>query len=96
MNLKLIGHEDLYAVEQLMLSLFAEAEGSAISRLTRGKTWLTAVTEIEINGKKTRIARRLKATEETVRLRRRMLQQSFYLAALPHLEKVPAFPLYFG
>ena len=90
MNLKLIGHEDLYAVEQLMLSLFAETEGTAISRLTRGKTWLTAVTEIEINGKKTRASRRLKAAEETVRLRRRILQQSFYLAALPHLETVPA------
>ena len=90
MNLTLIGHEDLYAVEQLMLSLFAEAEGTARSRLIRGKTWLTAVTEIEINGKKTRIARRLKAKDETVRLRRRILQQSFYLAALPHLEKVPA------
>ncbi len=90
MNLSLIGHEDLYAVEQLMLSLFAEREGSAVSRLSRGKTWLTAVTEIEIEGKKTRIARRLKAKDETVRLRRRILQQSFYLAALPHLETVPA------
>ena len=90
MNLTLIGHEDLYAVEQLMLSLFAETEGTAISRLTRGATWLTAVTEIEINSKKTRIARRLKAKDETVRLRRRLLQQSFYLAALPHLAQEPA------
>ena len=90
MNLTILGHEDLYAVEQLMLSLFAEAEGTAVSRLTRGKTWLTAVTEIDINGKKTRAARRLKTAEETVRLRRRILQQSFYLAALPHLENTPA------
>jgi len=90
MNLTLIGHEDLYAVEQLMLSLFAEREGTAVSRLMRGETWLTAVTEIEINGKKTRASRRLKAAEETVRLRRRILQQSVYLAALPHLETVPA------
>ena len=90
MNLKLIGHDDLYAVEQLMLSLFAEAEGTAVSRLTRGKQWLTAVTEIEINGKMTRSARRLKAAEESVRLRRRILQQSFYLAAVPHLENAPA------
>ena len=90
MNLTLIGHDDLYAVEQLMLSLFAEREGTAVSRLTRGKTWLTAVTEIETDGKKTRIARRLKMAEETVRLRRRILQQSFYLAALPHLKTAPA------
>jgi len=90
MNLSLIGHEDLYAVEQLMLSLFADREGSAVSRLMRGKTWLTAVTEIEIKGKKTRVARRLKASDETVRLRRRILQQSFYLAAVPFLEGEPA------
>ena len=90
MELTIKGHNDLYAVEQLMLSLFAEAEGTAVSRLTRGKTWLTAVTEIDINGKKTRAARRLKTAEETVRLRRRILQQSFYLAALPHLENTPA------
>ena len=90
MNLTITGHEDLYAVEQLMLSLFAEKEGTAVSRLSRGKEWLTAVTEIEIDGKKTKSSRRLKLAEETVRLRRRILQQSFYLAALPHLETVPA------
>ena len=90
MNLTILGHDDLYAVEQLMLSLFAEQEGTALSRLTRGKIWLTAVTEIEKDGKKTRAVRRLKAAAETVRLRRRILQQSFYLAALPHLEAVPA------
>ena len=90
MELTIRGHDDLYAVEQLMLSLFAERDGAAVSRLSRGKVWLTAVTEIEIAGKKTKSVRRLKAAEETVRLRRRILQQSFYLAALPHLEAVPA------
>ena len=90
MELTIKGHNDLYAVEQLMLSLFAEREGVALSRLTRGKQWLTAVTEIEIDGKKTRAARRLKLAEETVRLRRRILQQSFYLAALEHLESESA------
>ena len=90
MKLTITGHDDLYAVEQLMLSLFAEGEGTAVSRLMRGKVWLTAVTEIEIAGKKTRASRRLKVTDETVRLRRRLLQQSFYLAALPHLETTPA------
>ena len=90
MDLKLMGHDDLYAVEQLMMALFPVQSGSACSRLARGKTWLTAITEITLNGKKTRAVRRLKAAEETVRLRRRVLQQSFYLAATPHLDTVPA------
>ena len=38
MNLTIIGHDDRYSVEQLMLSLFSqECEGTALSRLTRGK-----------------------------------------------------------
>ena len=91
MNLTIIGHDDRYSVEQLMLSLFSqEHSGAAVSRLTRGKTWLTAVAEVEIAGKKTRAVRRLRASDESVRLRRRILQQSFYLAALPHLETAPA------
>ena len=90
MNLSIYGHEDKYAVEQLLQSLFSQQEISAISRLSRGKVWITAAAEIEINGKKTRAIRRLKLSEETVRLRRRALQQSIYLAALPHLETVPA------
>ena len=90
MNLTISGHDDRYAVEQLLMSLFPQQEITVSSRLHRGKTWLTAVTEIEKAGKKTRAARRLKAAEETVRLRRQILQQSVYLAALPHLETVPA------
>ena len=90
MNLTIIGHDDRYCVEQLLQSLFAQRELTAVSRLTRGKIWLTAITEIEADGKKTRATRRLKADGETVRLRRRILQQSVYLAALPHLECAPA------
>jgi len=91
MKLTITGHEDRYAVEQLQMTLFPQTEeGHALSRLTRGAVWLTAVTEIEIAGKRTRAVRRLKAGEETVRLRRRILQQSFYRAALPHLETLPA------
>ena len=91
MKLTLIGHDDLYAVEQLQMALFATSqEGEAISQLHRGNTWLTAVTTITREGKTTRIARRLKAAEETVKLRRQILQQSYYLAALPHLEAAPA------
>ena len=91
MKLTLIGHDDLYAVEQLQMALFTTTqEGEAVSRLHRGSTWLTAVTTITREGKTTRSVRRLKAASETVRLRRQTLQQSYYLAALPHLERTPA------
>ncbi len=90
MKLTLIGHEDRYAVEQLQMALFSTEEaGEAISRLYRGKMWLTAVTEICREGKTTRGIRRLKASEETVRLRRQILQQSYYLAAAEHLQQKP-------
>ena len=91
MNLTLIGHEDRYAVEQLQMALFPEnPEGSAVSALFRGETWLTATAKITLNGKTVSAARRLKADEETVRLRRRILQQSYYLAAVQLLDRKPA------
>ena len=91
MNLTLIGHEDRYAVEQLQMALFPEnPEGTAVSSLFRGKTWLTATAKITLNGKTVSAARRLKADEETVRLRRRILQQSYYLAAIQLLDRKPA------
>ena len=91
MKLTLIGHDDRYAVEQLQMALFSTAaQGEAVSRLHRGKIWLTAVTTIMVDGKQSRAIRRLKAREETVRLRRQMLQQSYYAAALAHLPKAPA------
>ena len=91
MNLTLIGHEDRYAVEQLQMALFPEnPEGTAVSALSRGKTWLTATAKITLNGKTVSAAHRLKADEETVRLRRRILQQSYYLAAIQLLDRKPA------
>ena len=91
MKLQLTGHEDRYAVEQLQMALFdLSREGEAVSALHRGNTWLTAVTTITCDSKTTRSVRRMKAAEETVRLRRRILQQSYYQAALPHLPQVPA------
>ena len=92
MKLILEGHEDLYAVEQLQMALFPDKalDGQAQSRLHRSKTWITAVTVITVGGKTTRGIRRLKAQEETVSLRRRILQQSYYIAALPHLDTAPA------
>ena len=91
MKLTLIGHEDRYAVEQLQMSLFGpDAQGKAISRLHRGKIYLTAVTKIIKDGKTAMAQRRLKVSEESVRLRRRILQQSYYLAAKQLLPEAPA------
>ena len=91
MDLTLSGHDDRYAVEQLLLSLFPEgAEPKAVSTLHRGKTWLTATAKITLDGRTAAASRRLKASEETVRLRRRALQQSVYLAALQLLPEAPA------
>ena len=90
MNLKLIGHDDRYAVEQLQMALFpAGTEGEAVSSLHRGATWLTARAKITLDGKTVTACRRLKASEETVRLRRRILQQSLYLAAIQLLPQLP-------
>ena len=83
MKLTLIGHDDRYAVEQLQMALFSTSEeGETVSSLHRGKTWLTATTKITFDGKTATASRRLKASAETVRLRRRILQQSYYLAAV--------------
>ena len=91
MKLTLIGHDDRYAVEQLQMALFPEGtEGEAFSTLHRGATWLTASTKITLNGRTVTASRRLKAAEETVRLRRRALQQSYYLAAIQLLPAIPA------
>ena len=91
MNLTLKGHDDRYAVEQLQMALFpAGTQGDAVSSLHRGKVWLTATAKITLDSKTATAARRIKATEETVRLRRRCLQQSFYLAAIQLLPQRPA------
>ena len=90
-TLTLRGHDDRYAVEQMCLALFdMAARGEVISSLHRSATWLTAVTTVTLEGKTTRQAKRIKAADETVRTRRRALQQSLYLAALPHLPVTPA------
>ncbi len=88
MKLTLIGHQDRYAVEQLQMALFStNEEGEAVSSLHRGRIWLTATTKITINGKTATASRRLKTDKETVRLRRQILQQSYYLAAVQLLER---------
>ena len=90
MKLTLIGHDDLYAVEQLQMALFPDqTDGEAISSLHRGKKWLTASAKITLDGNTVRASRRIKADSETVRSRRRALQQSYYLAAKQILPVTP-------
>ena len=91
MNLNLVGHDDRYSVEQLQMALFpAGCEGEALSSLHRGETWLTATAKITYEGRTASASRRIKTSEETVRLRRRALQQSYYLAAIQLLPAIPA------
>ena len=100
MKLYLQGHDDRYALEQLQLALFPEepmepVESSdfsgdgAISALHRGRTWLTATARITLQGRTARAACRLRAGRETVPLRRRILQRSYYLAAIQLLPEAP-------
>lgn len=91
MELILRGHEDRYAVEQLLLALLPEnPPGKAISSLSRGKTWLTARAEVTVDGKRGSACGRLQAQKETVPARRRLLQQTLYRALLPLLPEVPS------
>ena len=91
MKLVLSGHDDRYAVEQLQLALFPEGtEGEAVSTLSRSATWLTATTKITVDGRTAIGIRRLRASEESVRERRRTLQQSYYKAAVQLLPALPA------
>ena len=91
MKLTLIGHDDLYAVEQLQMALFsADGPGEAVSKLSRSNQWITASTTITRDGKTARGIRRMRTGEETVQLRRRILQQSYYAAAIQLLPVLQA------
>ncbi len=99
MKLYLRGHEDRYAMEQLQLCLFPDEPmeycekpfqgDGAVSSLHRGKTYLTATSRITYNGVTSKASKRLALSEETYALRRRILQQSYYLAALRLLTRRP-------
>ena len=93
MKLYLKGHTELYAVEQLQMQLFPDeptetvtapfgsADG-AVSALYEGEKWLTATAKITWRGKTAKAVKRLeKSKADDVRLRRRILQQSYFLAA---------------
>lgn len=100
MKLYIKGHDDRYALEQLQLCLFPEepmefcqqpfSGDGAVSTLHRGKQFLTAAASITRNGVTTRGVKRLAVKNETYALRRRILQQSYYLAATQQLDRLPA------
>lgn len=101
MKLCLRGHESRYAIEQLQLSLFPEmavtvvnalpdAEGDwAVSQLSGGTKYLSAVTTMQVNGERHRVERRIPVTADE-RLRRRLLQNCYYDCALHFLPEPPA------
>ena len=91
MNLTLSGHDDRYAVEQLLLSLFPEdAEVIAVSGLTRESGEIIVTSSVQANGVSAANTSRMREADETVRLRRQLLQQSMYLAAKQLLPQEPA------
>ena len=91
MNLTLSGHDDRYAVEQLLLSLFPEdAEVTAVSELTREGGEIIVSSTVRANGVSAANTSRMREADETVRLRRQLLQQSMYLAAKQLLPQEPA------
>ena len=91
MELKLIGHNNLYQVEQLQQALFSlDHPGEAESCVRRTSDTIIFSTRIQIGGKVTCGCRQLPAEEENPRSFSKCLRQSYYEAALPHLPETPA------
>ena len=100
MKLQLVGHQELYPVEQLQMQLFPEepseytavpfsGENGAVSSLHEGARYLTASAKITCGGKTARAQKRLLKSAADVRGVRRILQQSYYLAAVKLLDAPP-------
>ena len=100
MKLYLKGHAERYPVEQLQMQLFGDrptqfvetpfsGEDGAVSSLHDGKFYRTATAKITLDGKTATAARRIPLTKADVRLTRRILQQSYYLAAVQLLPEAP-------
>ena len=100
MKLYLKGHAERYPVEQLQMQLFGDrptqfvetpfsGEDGAVSSLHDGKIYRTATARITLDGKTATAARRIPLTKADVRLTRRILQQSYYLAAVQLLPEAP-------
>ena len=91
MELKLVGHDSLYQVEQLQQALFGvDAPGRAVSEVRRGPKTISFYTEITVGDKVSCGERHLEARNETTAMFHRCLRQSYFDAALPHLPEYPA------
>lgn len=100
MKLYLKGHTERYPVEQLQLQLFGDrtteyvetpfsGEDGAVSALHDGKIYRTATTKLVVDGKTAFASRRIRLEQADVRMTRRILQQSYYLAAIQLLPELP-------
>lgn len=99
MKLLLIGHTERYPVEQLQMQLFPDEPSEfvtqsftgdgTVSSLSRGKKYLTATAKVTKGGKTGFASRRIPLEQADVRMTRRILQQSYYLAATKVLGTVP-------
>jgi len=99
MKLYLRGHTERYPVEQLQMQLFPDEPSEfvtapfsgdgTVSSLSRGAAWVTASARVTRGGKSASAFRRVRAEAADVRHVRRILQQSYYLAALQLLPSAP-------
>ena len=99
MKLYLKNHAERYPVEQLQLQLFAQEPSEfcaepftgdgTVSSLSRGKRYLTATAKVTYQGKTGFASNRVLLEKADVRATRRILQRSYYLAALQVLPAAP-------
>ena len=91
MEIKLIGHDCLYQVDQLQQALFGvDAAGSAVSEVRRESDAIFFLTQITVGDKVTNGSHQLPADNTDIRAFYRCLRQSYFDAALPHLPEAPA------
>ena len=92
MKLYLKNHTERYPVEQLQLQLFAQEPSEfctepftgdgTVSSLSRGKQFLTATAKVTYRGRTGFASNRVRLEDADVRATRRILQRSYYLAAM--------------
>ena len=100
MKLRLIGHTNRYAMEQISLVLFPEdrmeltdeafSGDGVVSTLSEGRVWITATVKLTRQGATVRGMARCAAANATEPMRRQILRLSFYRAALQLLDAPPS------
>ena len=99
MKLYLKNHTERYPVEQLQLQLFAQEPSEfctepftgdgTVSSLSRGNQFLTATAKVTYRGRTGFASNRVRLEDADVRATRRILQRSYYLAAMQVLDAAP-------